>query len=150
MHVVWCFLKYDMSCKVFAMFSVVTFALLFSFNELTVIQPYMRGFFCDDQNLMYPYRDDSISTIVVTILSTAPPAIIVIIFIYSFQSLGNSNWWKRSQNHAIFSILFVPSRNMMVIDLFTTVCTKKKSRIEGNFIEKRLLQGVGLLNKPRR
>jgi hypothetical protein len=37
-----------------------------------------------------------------------------------------------------------------VIDLFTTVCTKKKSRIEGNFIEKRLLQGVGLLNKPRR
>ncbi|XP_056021260.1 phospholipid phosphatase 1-like [Ostrea edulis] len=58
--------------------AVVTFALLFSFNKLTVIQPYMRGFFCDDQNLMYPYREESISTIMATILSTVPPTVIII------------------------------------------------------------------------
>ncbi|XP_062595464.1 phospholipid phosphatase 1-like [Saccostrea cucullata] len=71
-------------------FIIVTiFALLLSFNKLTAIQPFIRGFFCDDQSLMYPYREDSISTVTTAILALLPPTVIII-FTEAFLSKNYS------------------------------------------------------------
>lgn len=52
-------------------------ALLFALNELKGLKPFIRGFFCDDQNLMYPYREDSVSTLMAIVVLMVPTVVIV-------------------------------------------------------------------------
>ena len=32
------------------------------------VDPFQRGLFCDDENIMYPYRDDTISTLTIALV----------------------------------------------------------------------------------
>ena len=41
-------------------FDLITAGLPFTVLNLAV-QPYQRGFFCDDESLMHPYHEDTIS-----------------------------------------------------------------------------------------
>lgn len=53
-------------------------ALLFALNELKGLKPFIRGFFCDDQNLMYPYREDSVSTLMAIVVLMVPTVVIIL------------------------------------------------------------------------
>lgn len=63
----------------FLLFSIsaTVIALLFALNELRGLKPFVRGFFCDDQNLMYPYREDSVSTLMAIVVLMVPTVVIV-------------------------------------------------------------------------
>ena len=41
------------------------------------IQPFNRGFFCDDQSLMHPYKDDTITTTMLIFVGLAVVVVIV-------------------------------------------------------------------------
>ena len=46
------------------------------------IQPTIRGFFCDDESIRYPYNDSTISTVTLIIVS-----ILLNLILVSFQFL---------------------------------------------------------------
>ncbi|XP_064624794.1 phospholipid phosphatase 1-like isoform X2 [Lineus longissimus] len=52
--------------------------------KLGDIQPFRRGFFCDDQSLMHPYKDDTITSTALIFCGLAVIAVIVF-----FTELGN-------------------------------------------------------------
>ncbi|OWF43879.1 phospholipid phosphatase 1-like [Mizuhopecten yessoensis] len=67
-------------------------SLLFVFNTFN-LKPFERGFFCDDQSIMYPYKDDTVS-------NTQAAAIAVLVFpivaffvepLYVFTCMRNNN-----------------------------------------------------------
>lgn len=60
-------------------FSGTAIALLLAYNKLG-IDPYYRGFFCDDQSIQYPYRPDTVSDVVAAIVCVLFPAILVSMF----------------------------------------------------------------------
>nr|XP_022331226.1 phospholipid phosphatase 1-like [Crassostrea virginica] len=64
-------------------------ALLLSLNKLTSLTPFIRGFFCDDQNLMYPYQEDSISTLMAIVVLIVPT--LAFIFVTEAMLLKNNN-----------------------------------------------------------
>ncbi|GBP27239.1 Putative phosphatidate phosphatase [Eumeta japonica] len=45
-------------------------------------QPFQRGFFCGDESLMYPYRDDTISTVVLHVVGASLPCVTIIVCEY--------------------------------------------------------------------
>lgn len=54
------------------------FTLLLSYNTIGV-EPTQRGFFCDDQTIRYPYRDDTVSDALAAILFILVPVILMVI-----------------------------------------------------------------------
>ncbi|KAK3591653.1 hypothetical protein CHS0354_040562 [Potamilus streckersoni] len=75
--------------------AVSILAGLMSFNKLR-IKPTVRGFFCDDQSLMYPYRPDTVSIGLVCILCVVTPAILMAIIegILHYQSRQKGEGWN--------------------------------------------------------
>lgn len=53
------------------------FAFLLGYNVLG-IQPYHRGFFCDDQSISYPYRDDTVSDGMAALTCVVIPALFMV------------------------------------------------------------------------
>jgi len=45
--------------------------------ELSDIQPFHRGFFCDDESIRYPYYDSTVPAEAVGVVGILLPAIIV-------------------------------------------------------------------------
>lgn len=43
------------------------------------ISPFQRGFFCDDNSIRYPYKDDTVSTLAITLSGLIVPIAIIII-----------------------------------------------------------------------
>lgn len=56
--------------------SVLT--LLLAYN-LIGVEPYRRGFFCDDEAIRYPYKEDTVSDTLVTVIFIVVPIFIMII-----------------------------------------------------------------------
>ncbi|KAK3591655.1 hypothetical protein CHS0354_040563 [Potamilus streckersoni] len=75
--------------------AVSTLAGLLGFNKLG-INPTVRGFFCDDQSLMYPYRPDTVSTALAAILSALIPAILMAVIegVHHYQSRQKGQGWN--------------------------------------------------------
>lgn len=63
---------------IFFYLTVSTIALLFAVNALRTLKPFIRGFFCDDQSLMYPYREDSVSTFMALVVLIVPTVAIIL------------------------------------------------------------------------
>lgn len=58
-------------------YSVATFDYLLSFNKIAYFHPFRRGFFCQNQDLMYPYREVSVKGGYVALISLLPLIMIV-------------------------------------------------------------------------
>jgi len=41
------------------------------------ITPYQRGFFCNDNSIHYPYKDDTVTTLVITLVGLLVPIAVV-------------------------------------------------------------------------
>ncbi|XP_033728740.1 phospholipid phosphatase 2-like [Pecten maximus] len=71
---------------------VLVVSLVFVTNQFD-LKPYERGFFCDDQSIMYPYKDDTVSTTQAALLAIFIFPIVVLIVepLYVFSRLRNEN-----------------------------------------------------------
>ncbi|KHN77310.1 Uncharacterized protein T28D9.3 [Toxocara canis] len=49
----------------------IVLGLLFTIIPIFALQPYRRGFFCNDQSIRYPYKDSTIPTVVLYVISMA-------------------------------------------------------------------------------
>lgn len=58
--------------------SLILVCLPFFILELG-ISPYQRGLFCDDDSIRYPYKDDTVSTLVITLVGLLVPIALIII-----------------------------------------------------------------------
>lgn len=43
------------------------------------ITPYQRGFFCNDNSIHYPYKDDTVTTLVITLVGLLVPIAVIVI-----------------------------------------------------------------------
>ena len=66
------------------MFSVTCLGFLLAYNALG-IQPFRRGFFCDDQSISYPYYSDTVSDEMATLICIIIPGLFVRIMFYFYQ-----------------------------------------------------------------
>ncbi|KAL3855656.1 hypothetical protein ACJMK2_014863 [Sinanodonta woodiana] len=75
--------------------AVSILAGLMNFNKLR-IQPTVRGFFCDDQSLMYPYRPDTVSIGLVCILCVVTPVLLMALIegVHHYQSRQKGQGWN--------------------------------------------------------
>ncbi|XP_045180027.2 phospholipid phosphatase 1-like [Mercenaria mercenaria] len=73
------------STSVFTVIAEVTLWLLMSVLTLLLsynligVEPFRRGFFCDDETIRYPYKDDTVSDTMVAVIFVVVPIIIMII-----------------------------------------------------------------------
>lgn len=56
---------------------LATFDYLLSFNKIAYFHPFRRGFFCQNQDLMYPYREVSVKGGHVALISLLPLIIVI-------------------------------------------------------------------------
>uniref|UniRef100_A0A1I8PM43 Phosphatidic acid phosphatase type 2/haloperoxidase domain-containing protein n=1 Tax=Stomoxys calcitrans TaxID=35570 RepID=A0A1I8PM43_STOCA len=50
-----------------------------------VIEPFRRGFFCDDETIRYPYKDNTVTPVILGVLLSVPPLIVLAIGEYARQ-----------------------------------------------------------------
>lgn len=72
---------------------LATFDYLLSFNKIAYFHPFRRGFFCQNQDLMYPYREMSVKGSHVALISLFP--LIIIISITEFLRISRKFKKKR-------------------------------------------------------
>lgn len=51
------------------------------------VDPFQRGLFCDDENIMYPYGDDTITTLTIALVGGIV-AILLVSLDYKLRSTG--------------------------------------------------------------
>ena len=49
--------------------------------EFGHIEPFQRGFFCDDDSIKYPYKDNTVSVWAVAIVGISVPSVVVSCFL---------------------------------------------------------------------
>ncbi|KAL3855314.1 hypothetical protein ACJMK2_014861 [Sinanodonta woodiana] len=78
--------------------AVLILSGLLGFDNLG-IKPTVRGFFCDDQSLMYPYKPDTVSTELSLVLCALIPAILMAVIegFHHYQSRPKGQGWKHIQ-----------------------------------------------------
>lgn len=95
-------------------------AFLLGYNVLG-IQPYRRGFFCDDQSISYPYRDDTVSDGMAALTCVVIPAL----FMVSIEGahVYNSKVRKAKGRSSMCKIYIVHIYRTVGAFLFGSACT---------------------------
>ncbi|KAK3103536.1 hypothetical protein FSP39_019950 [Pinctada imbricata] len=57
---------------------VIGFGLALAFDAIPSITPFQRGFFCSDESITYPYKEDTVSTDLAAVLATVVPGAFII------------------------------------------------------------------------
>ncbi|XP_069120606.1 phospholipid phosphatase 3-like [Argopecten irradians] len=102
--------------------TAVTFLLVF--DKISFIRPYQRGFYCDDQSLMYPVVEESIGdgTIIAMSLLIFPAAVIIVELFYacyngSCSDLSGTLWvYVKNLYRTVGSYLFGGTGTILVVE----------------------------------
>lgn len=101
-------------CFFFILFAVSVLTFLLAYN-LIGVEPFRRGFFCDDETIQYPYKEDTVSDTMVAVLFIVVPIIIV-----------SCNY---IQIVFVFEMMYVAYNKYKVIYALGSLCSVRNVRI---------------------
>ncbi|XP_033731845.1 phospholipid phosphatase 3-like [Pecten maximus] len=118
--------------------AATAFTFLLVFDKIPVIRPYERGFYCDDQSLMYPIVEESIDdgTIIAMSLLIFPAAVIIVELFYachngSCSDLSGTLWvYVKNLYRTVGSYLFGGTGTILVVEMLKLFF----GRLRPNFI----------------
>jgi hypothetical protein len=101
--------------------------MLLAFDKLPFIHPFRRGFFCGDQDIMFPYKEVSFRSGYVALIS-APPAILTVSSLVTLWDPLDTNIlklqrYRRKRENELFQFFIfdyrfsLPSFSGIVADL---------------------------------
>ncbi|KAK3091902.1 hypothetical protein FSP39_023571 [Pinctada imbricata] len=104
------------------LFILITVALPFAILNF-VGKPFQRGFFCDDESLMHPYKSNTIPTWLAIVVATSIPTVLVVVIEIKRQKdrsriqLLSHQKLYRSLYRILVSLLFGFAANQLCTDI---------------------------------
>jgi len=97
-------------------------------------EPYKRGFFCNDESIRHPYKDSTISTAVLILVSFLVPILAFILVEIAVFHAGDSRSWRNSAR-SFYVILVVFVFGAAATQLITDICKYSIGRLRPHFID---------------